>query len=465
MRILLIAYEFPPSPSPQSLRWAYLAIELNRLGHEVHVLAPDIAGHGRGGLPELPAEVRVHRSFAGPVMGLVASRSQARQRRQQGAAEAPVAPQPAPTPPEELNWKGRVWHAGLNWKGRAFEQVKRLAAYFTFPDIRGEWEPWGRNALKAALQEVQPDIVLSSHEPATTLRLGLLAQRMGYPWVADLGDPVLAPYTEWRWRLTAYRLERAVSASADLVTVTASKAAELLLGRHGGDPSRVVVLTQGFDDCLCDPGADYAAELFDGRCTELLYTGSFYGFRRADELLAAVLATDGVRLNVASVRVPEELQRAAAAHPDKVRLLGFVPHRDIIRLQRRADLLVNISNDCPTQVPGKLYEYMGACRPILAISTTPNDASQQLVRTLGRGLICDNDRASITRALSDFMARHREGAAGPAFDLRREPVEAFGWGRIAKVLESHLQAVLAKHGASRAGRAAPSLPSDSQERA
>src|SRR5690606_37156346 len=35
MRVLLIAYEFPPSPSPQSLRWAYLSRELVALGHYV----------------------------------------------------------------------------------------------------------------------------------------------------------------------------------------------------------------------------------------------------------------------------------------------------------------------------------------------------------------------------------------------------------------------------------------------
>ena len=35
MRILLIAYEFPPSPSPQSLRWTYLVRELDRLTREL----------------------------------------------------------------------------------------------------------------------------------------------------------------------------------------------------------------------------------------------------------------------------------------------------------------------------------------------------------------------------------------------------------------------------------------------
>lgn len=53
MRFLLIAYEFPPSPSPQSLRWAYLARELVARGHRVKVLTIHLGGETPG-LPELP---------------------------------------------------------------------------------------------------------------------------------------------------------------------------------------------------------------------------------------------------------------------------------------------------------------------------------------------------------------------------------------------------------------------------
>ena len=48
MRILLITYEFPPSPSPQSLRWAYLCRELHRLGHDIDVLTIDLGGAAAG---------------------------------------------------------------------------------------------------------------------------------------------------------------------------------------------------------------------------------------------------------------------------------------------------------------------------------------------------------------------------------------------------------------------------------
>src|SRR5690606_21504818 len=54
MQILLIAYEFPPSPSPQSLRWAYLARHLADRGHRISVLTIHLGGETPG-LPPLPS--------------------------------------------------------------------------------------------------------------------------------------------------------------------------------------------------------------------------------------------------------------------------------------------------------------------------------------------------------------------------------------------------------------------------
>jgi len=79
LRLLVVAYEFPPSPSPQSLRWSYLTRELVALGHDVHVLAPDHPADGLG-LPAIPPGLTVHRCFAGPLMGFLAARARRRRR-------------------------------------------------------------------------------------------------------------------------------------------------------------------------------------------------------------------------------------------------------------------------------------------------------------------------------------------------------------------------------------------------
>ena len=70
----------------------------------------------------------------------------------------------------------------------------------SFPDIRGEWRAHGRRALKRLLPEVRPDVGISSHEPATTLELGLALRGSGIPWVADFRDPLRDnPFRTRRW--------------------------------------------------------------------------------------------------------------------------------------------------------------------------------------------------------------------------------------------------------------------------
>src|SRR5690554_2668241 len=204
MRVLLVTYDYPPTQSPRALRWRYLTRELALLGHEVHVLVPDLGEPGVE-LPQGPGCVVVHRSFPGPYGWFVGAGNRRRSRRQGDEAEEPA------TGPNA---------ARLNWRGRMVDVAKRFAGLFLFPDVRAEWTPWAQRALRRLLVEIRPDVVVTSHEPASTLPLGMSAQRLGFAWVADLGDPVCAAYTPRRWRRRALALEARVTASADYVLVT-----------------------------------------------------------------------------------------------------------------------------------------------------------------------------------------------------------------------------------------------------
>lgn len=416
-RILLIAYEYPPSPSPQSLRWSYLSRELSRLGHEVHVLTIDLGGQTHG-LPELPDDIKIHRTYPGPFRGYIASRRkrhEAQTKRPTGTAAAALRTAQKPS------------RAG--WKHRVSLLAQRTFEHFIFPDIRGEWYMPARRQLKRLLTELRPDLVISSHEPATTLQLGVLAKEAGFPWIADLGDPVLAPYTPWRWRHKARRLEKQVCRLADHVLVTAQSAKDLLQLRHGVR-SPISVLTQGFDDQR--PVAVENHEVHER--LELLYTGSLYRFRRIDALIDAVIKTTELRLNIASIAVPDFVREASRAHPEQIRLLGFLPHEDAIAWQSRADVLVNLANADPMQVPGKCYEYLGSGRPLLHLGDNLNDAAARLIIERRRGWLCPQRPDALAEMLSKLVALHKQGKLGDGLSLDREGVMEFGWSTLGKRL-------------------------------
>lgn len=438
LRLLLIAYEFPPSPSPQSLRWAYLARELALAGHEIHVLAPEHPGSGHG-LPELPPTVVVHRTFAGPGMGLLnvlARRGRRRTATPAGGAVEAGAERAETTAyvPAALNWKGHVHNALNRWKVSAFHGMQRLLSRWFFPDGRAEWYPWAKRCLKVLLREVGPDLVISSHEPATTLSLGLIAHRAGVPWIADLGDPVLAPYTPKRWKRKALALEREVCASASMVLTTTAAAASILSERHALSADRLQVFTQGFDGRTREERIQRSGETL-----ELLYTGSFYEFRRSSALIEAVMRTAGVRLSIASIEVPDEV-RAASETCEAVRLLGFLPHTEVTHLQRRYDVLVNIANTDPCQIPGKFYEYLGSGRPVLHVGSD-QDAAAELLRLTGRGWICAGDTDELGEMLAELRAAFEDGNLASSMDLSRDPVRHYDWREIGSRLDRTVRMV------------------------
>jgi glycosyltransferase involved in cell wall biosynthesis len=318
------------------------------------------------------------------------------------------------------------------------EKLQTVAGRFYFPDSRGEWRFFACRKLEQLLDELQPDVVISSHEPATTLEVGRHAKRLGLSWVVDLGDPVLSFYTPARWRRRALVLEGRVCEEADRVIVTTERAKTLLVERHDGDPHRFTVLTQGFDAQSREKaGAQPSVDWSEDRL-ELLYTGSFYDFREPRALVDAVMSMDGARLTVATSRAPAWLLECAEQLPEKIRLLGFLPHSEVVELQKQAHVLVNLANVDATHVPGKLYEYLGARRPILHVGNGRDDAGADLVRR-GAGVVCDNDAVQIKAAL--VRLHHLRELEPDAEFVPSLLVDEFSWQCIGAELGRVLRAV------------------------
>ncbi len=196
------------------------------------------------------------------------------------------------------------------------------------------------------------------------------------------------------------------------------------------------MLTQGFDAEAST--ADPAIEIeFDDTRLELLYSGSFYAFRTPGALIAAVNDTPGVRLTVATARAPVELIEAAQRWPERFRLLGYLGHRQTLAVQRGSHVLVNIGNDDPGQVPGKVYEYLGAGRPILHLGAAPDDPLWRSLAVAGIGLACDKQPEAIAACLRDLRDRRpvrTEPLAGP---LARD-ILAHSWQHLAARLDDLL---------------------------
>lgn len=415
MRILVFSYEFLPSDAPQALRVSRLTRELVACGHEVDVIA---AMGPTAALPyELLSGVAVHRVNPGGIDGLVI-------RLKQGPAEQIASPQ-ASAPVRA--------HKGLNWKGKCIHSIRRMTDLLLFPDSRSLWV---KGALRRARALVArggvPDLIIGSHEPAAGVMAAMrFAGETGVALVSELGDPILATYTTPRWHARALRLEREVCEQSAAVVLTSAATARVFEERHGA-ASKLHVIPQGFDP---QPGAVDEGRV-EGNVLRLVYTGRFYPFRDPMPLLRAVAQVQDCALVMAAPELPRHVQEFLDRGNSNCSWLGSLPHADALRLQGGADLLVSIGNAGMTQVPGKVFEYMGSGRPILHIRSDAGDAAAALISAERCGYVVDARVSDIASLLGDLISMKKQATLEDGLVVGADSFEKYSWRSLGRQLSA-----------------------------
>ncbi|MFZ4791977.1 MAG: glycosyltransferase [Candidatus Competibacteraceae bacterium] len=408
MRILLIAYEFPPIQAAQSLRWYYLGNALASCGAEIDVLTVRIHDLWGEDWPLHP-NISVHRCFPGPFVG-VSGWLRHRLTRAETA--------------ELSSAENRIGIAE-----KIYRLLRRGLDQLLVPDVRTEWFPFAWSRLQALVAQRRPDLIISSHEPGVDLLLGLRAKRCWkLPWIADLADPVLAPYTP-RWRkMVDNDLERRVCQTANRILVTNQAMAELMCQRHGLPLEQSIVIQQGF--AISELSSSVRSLLIKAsnhyQMLDLVYTGTFYrDFRNPSPLFQAIKQVPEVRLVYAGDSGGFESELAALG--EQAIVLGRCKHRECLRLQSQAAVLISIGNRQTHQIPGKIFEYLGACRPILHLFYDKNDPVKVLLETLRRGQSTLNEKDAIQANLKILHDSFRAAKLDETFDLSPQIVSNFSW--------------------------------------
>ncbi len=278
---------------------------------------------------------------------------------------------------------------------------------------------WKRPALRRAVDLVESrafDLVFSTAPPYTAHLIGAaLSRRTGIPLVADFRDDWVGNprhvYPTRAHRLLNQRLEsRVVRTAARVVTINRfiGQALTDRNSRDGWQPS-VSIIPQGYD------AADFPSTTPPsvGKL-RLLYSGVFYDVQTPDFFLRAVHTllrrqpdlSDKLELEFVgalprtSLGVIKELGLS-----DIVRYEGYLSHRKTVERLTGADVLwmtVGRRKGAEGISTGKLYEYFGARKPILALA--PEGAVREVLSEHGAAFIAEpDDTASILQALNRIV--------------------------------------------------------------
>lgn len=313
----------------------------------------------------------------------------------------------------------------------------RLRDRAMIPDTKIGWLLPALQVGGSLVAQRRPDLIFSSSPPETThLIAGRLARATGVPWVADLRDgwlfepPAASLRSGALRRLIEGRLERGMAGSAAAVVAVTDPIVEDLRGRYGSIVRRTATISNGYD------AADFATlsrrRPPDG-LFRLTYTGAFSGSsqgRSADALFAAagqILRDDpDTPLRIEVVGPASEQERSLAPAYGVGSIVTFVPpvpRLEAYQHQLDADALLLVTvTGVRSVATSKLYDYVGAGRPILALAQ--GNAAAATVERFGIGLtVPPDDPQAIADALQEMMRRHAAGETWPGFAEARRHFE------------------------------------------
>lgn len=383
-RVLMVAFHFPPQRGSSGVqRTLKFAQYLGGCGWQPLVLSAHPRAYALKGddqLRDVPEEVVVRRAFS-----LDSSR--------------------------HLSFKGRY-----------------LAAT-ALPD---RWVSWLFGAVPAGLRlvrEYRPQVIWSTYPIATAHLIGFVLHRItGLPWVADLRDPMTDDaYPADRIVRSVFRWieERTVRYAARCVFTTPGAVATYRARYPQVPPERFTLIENGYDE----ENFHQAEALAPPHQTPgtgpllLVHSGIIYPSERDPvplfAALAALLAAGRIGPDTLHVRLraaihDEFLQELIAEYEvgSIVSLAPHVPYREALTEMLTADgLLVLQASNCNSQIPAKIYEYLRARRPILALTDADGDTAATL-RQAGIDTIGPLDsRDGIMAALMDFIGKVQTGTA------------------------------------------------------
>lgn len=301
----------------------------------------------------------------------------------------------------------------------------RFPRWLALPD---RWSSWVLGAVPTGLHLIRrhrPAAIWSTYPIASAHMVGLALNRMtGLPWIADLRDPMTDtdyPPDPPTRRAYAWIEQMAVRHCAAAVCTTQGAQRTYRTRFPDVPPERFVLIENGYDEqdftSLAPP-----ARAGNARFT-LLHSGVVYPSERDPSALFEALG----RLLRAGEVSPStfELVLRASGHDEylaglalrhgimgMVTLLPHRPYREALAEMLSADgLLVLQSASCNQQVPAKLYEYLRARRPILALTDASGDTAH-LLRQAGLDTMAPLDDASaIMLAVRRFLQLARSGRA------------------------------------------------------
>ncbi len=400
-KVLIITYYWPPSGGGGVQRWLKMAKYLPQFGWQPIVFTPenpDFELTDESLLKEVSPETEILKLPIWEPFGLYRKLMGKNAVQKQGVVDT-----------HNKSFFGKVsrWIRG-NW---------------FIPDARIFWVRPAVSYLTKYLAKHPVDVLISTGPPHSMHLIGMeVKRRTGIKWIADFRDP----WSDWdvlpqldlnkkSWAIHK-KLENKVMNTADVVlTVTKNLAKRL---EQTGGIAKVEVITNGFDaedfvlPELVKPSKFRIAHvglLNEGRNPAHLWQvlnelcAENKEFKNHLELVLAGTIEQSVRNSISKFK---HLKTNLA-------IPAYLAHNEVLGLYQQSAvllLLVNNTSNSSWILPGKLFEYFSAKRPILAIGQLDSEANDVLQACGYQSFLTYTDKDKIKNRLIYLFENYKNGS-------------------------------------------------------
>lgn len=286
------------------------------------------------------------------------------------------------------------------------------------PDARVFWVKPSVTYLEKYIMENNIDTIITSGPPHSLHLIGLaLKSKLNIQWFADFRDPWTTIGYHKSLRLSDYaakkhkKLEHLVLNSADTIIVT-SKTTKTEFQAISNKP--IAIITNGYDT------EEVEKQTLDSKFS-LAHIGSFLSERNPlilwESLVELIDEIPDFKLHL-EIKLIGAVSQEVLETITQFRLnsylnnLGYVSHTEAIAHQRKSQVLLLIEIDSEATksiIPGKLFEYMVANRPIIAIGPKDSDFSEIITNTNTGVFFEYSEKVKLKSVILDFYNKYLLG--------------------------------------------------------
>lgn len=397
-KALIVTYYWPPAGGPGVQRWLKFVTYLRDFSIEPVVYIPENPNYpllDKSLVAEIPTGIRVLKQ---PIF--------------------------EPYKFAEIFSRGdsKTISSGIIAKEQEQSAIQKLMLFvrgnFFIPDARKFWVKPSVNYLKSVLEKEMFDVLITTGPPHSLHLIGLeLQKNLNIKWIADFRDPWTEIGYHKKLKLTRSSRQKHQSLESEVLNkadhiITTSYTTKAEFESKTTRPIRVI--TNGFDKLQ---EKSITSEDF-----EISHIGSLLSGRSPDILwkaIAEILEDDPTFRNKLKIRLAGKISSEVKESIEELGLQkylqieGYVSHKEALELQNRASILLLLEIDSLETrgiIPGKIFEYFAAKRPILAIGPENWEAGKMVLDTQSGTYLLFGDKEKVKSWIKDqFYQKESQG--------------------------------------------------------